>query len=149
MRSNPPSEQFISKMRCTEVTSKINAGNYWSKQVAAGASGMCGTDFRFPNIGKLTPENAESKVEYFKSLGLSNEETASVILRYPQLLGFSLKENIQVKVEYLRQVGFGSSMREILIKFPQILSLSIDENLDPKISYLRSLAVKNMCMSKI
>ncbi|XP_050373190.1 transcription termination factor MTEF1, chloroplastic [Argentina anserina] len=72
----------------------------------------------------------QPKVDYLRSLGLSQKEVENMVVRSPALLTLSIKNNLMPKVEFL--VGeMGKDVKEVK-KFPQYFSFSLEGKIKPR-----------------
>jgi len=93
---------------------------------------------RFPHLFCFTEENISSKIRYYEEeLGMTRQETTSVIIRNPAILGYSIEENVKKKVRYFK-VALGMTVeetRKVMVKYPPVLNLSVQRNIGPKVDF--------------
>lgn len=70
------------------------------------------------------------KIEYLKSLGLSDKEVENMVIRSPGLLTFSVENNLVPKIEYFVEEMKGD-LQEIK-RFPQYFSFSLEKKIKPR-----------------
>ena len=84
--------------------------------------------------------NIDSKYNYFKYLGFTNEEIIDVTNRCPVLYSLSI-ENISNKINILLELGFSMDIvKNIFYKFPQIVSCS-EEAILEKYNYFNEIGL--------
>ncbi|EFJ18921.1 hypothetical protein SELMODRAFT_58739, partial [Selaginella moellendorffii] len=73
-------------------------------------------------------EEVAGKVEYLKSLGLSDAEVSGLMKKFPEILGCKLEEEIQGNVGVL-DVTWGISgrtLKSLVLRKPQVLGYNVD-----------------------
>ncbi|KAL6003949.1 hypothetical protein ACLOJK_004495 [Asimina triloba] len=98
---------------------------------------------KFPTILSYTVEHLEMHVEFFRSIGLSQEEILRIIVVYPNVFSASRERKLQPRIEFLKQCGLNKNdIFRFLIKAPLFLTLSFEENLSKKLGFLVKLGYK-------
>lgn len=70
------------------------------------------------------------KIEFLKSLGFSDEEVESMVIRSPGLLTFSVENNLVPKFKFFVEEMNGDL--EEIKKFPQYFSFSLEKKIKPR-----------------
>ncbi|GKV31538.1 hypothetical protein SLEP1_g40219 [Rubroshorea leprosula] len=79
-----------------------------------------------------TPDKPDSVIAFFKNLGISKTQIASIIKKRPELLVFDTEKTLLPKVEFLRSRGFSSSdLATILSLNPHLLARSLENHIIP------------------
>lgn len=100
---------------------------------------------KFPRILSYSVEHFHDQTEFWRSIGLSEDETFKIILVYPGVVGVSKERKLKPRVEFLKECGLNANdIYRFLTKAPLFLSLSFEENLSKKLGILVKLGYKEM-----
>ncbi|XP_058084833.1 transcription termination factor MTERF8, chloroplastic [Magnolia sinica] len=99
---------------------------------------------KFPVILSYTVEHLQMHMEFWRSIGLRDEEIFKIILVYPSVFSISKERKLQPRIEFLKQCGLNANdIFKFLIKAPLFLSLSFEENLSKKLGFLVKLGYEH------
>ena len=73
-------------------------------------------------------ETVSEKLEYLRSLNLSDEDLGKLLKKFPEVLGCSLEDEIRNNVQVLaKDWGInGKSLRSLLLRNPKVLGYNVD-----------------------
>ena len=73
-------------------------------------------------------ETVREKLEYLRSLNLSDEDLGKLLKKFPEVLGCSLEDEIRNNVQVLaKEWGInGKSLRSLLLRNPKVLGYNVD-----------------------
>ncbi|XP_059629817.1 uncharacterized protein LOC132272740 [Cornus florida] len=96
-------------------------------------------------IGSMTKENWELKLEFFKSLGFSEDDILSVFRKQPHV--FAVSER---KIEAVTQLFLSTGKCDIsyVVNNPDLLARSIESKLKPRLRVLDVLESRNLLPKK-
>ncbi|GMH72131.1 hypothetical protein TrRE_jg2783 [Triparma retinervis] len=90
-----------------------------------------------PRLLGYDPKGLGVKVEYFKDMGLRDEELRELFVSCPSILTYSTENNIEATREWLELQGLGEDkVCRCLVKYPNLFTLSVTQNLDPKVEWM-------------
>lgn len=95
---------------------------------------------RFSGILVYSIEHLEKRVEYLRSLKLSEEDPVRIIKFYPLILTLSIEKRLKPRIEYLRKCSLKEKeILKLLTRYPSFFGLSLDENLSKKTVLLQRI----------
>ncbi|RWW52842.1 hypothetical protein BHE74_00040705 [Ensete ventricosum] len=99
---------------------------------------------KLPALLSYTVEHFESHLEFWRSVGLSDEELFKIALVYPNIFSVSKERKLRPRVEFLRQCGMDAEdIFKFLVKAPLYVSLSLKDNLSKKLTFLVKIGYKH------
>lgn len=91
---------------------------------------------RFPSIN--SSEKPKAVVQFFKTLGISDEQIRSCLQIHPLILCIDVEKNIKPKIAFYQELGMcGPRLGMLISKNPCILVGSLDKNLKPSIEVIK------------
>ncbi|KAK8964077.1 hypothetical protein KSP40_PGU000514 [Platanthera guangdongensis] len=98
---------------------------------------------KMPAILAYTVDHLESHLEFWKSVGLTEEQVFKIALVYPNIFSVSRERKLTSRIEFLDQCQLDAeAIFKFLIKAPLFVSLSYEENLAKKLSFLVKLGYR-------
>lgn len=95
---------------------------------------------RFSVILASSIEHLEKRVEYLRSLKLSEEDLVKTVKFYPLILTLSIEKRVKPRLEYLRNCSLKEKeIGKLLTRYPSFFCLSLDENLSRKTVLLQKI----------
>ncbi|CAL9094992.1 unnamed protein product [Musa textilis] len=99
---------------------------------------------KLPALLSYTVEHFKSHLEFWRSVGLSDEELFKIALVYPNIFSVSKERKLGPRVEFLRQCGMDAEdIFRFLVKAPLYVSLSFKDNLSKKLTFLVKIGYKH------
>ena len=90
-----------------------------------------------PRLLGYDPKGLGVKVEYFKRMGMENEEVRELFVSCPSILTYSTENNIEATRAWLEHQGLGrEKVIRCLVKYPNLFTLSVTQNLEPKVEWM-------------
>ncbi|XP_042384523.1 transcription termination factor MTERF8, chloroplastic-like [Zingiber officinale] len=92
---------------------------------------------KLPALLTYAADRFRSHLEFWRSVGLTDEELFKVALVYPNIFSVSKEQKLKPRIEFLRQCGMSAEdIFKFLVKAPLFMSLSFEKNLSKKLSFL-------------
>lgn len=99
---------------------------------------------KFPPMLSYSVEHMQEHKEFWKSVGLCNDEIFKIVLVYPGAFSVSKERKLEPRIEFLKQCGLNATETfKFLCKAPLFLSLSFADNLSKKLGFLVKLGYKH------
>ncbi|KAL6973068.1 hypothetical protein U1Q18_027242, partial [Sarracenia purpurea var. burkii] len=131
-------EEFAALVRGAAV----EGGGFPVAQTSYGFTGkqISMLTMRCPRLyGYNAPKTLKPKLDYIKSLGLSDVELAQILSIEPQILERSLENRIMPSVQFIRHVvGTEDNVLKAIKAYSRLLRSNIEKELEPNIAMLIS-----------
>ncbi|WOL16773.1 hypothetical protein Cni_G25561 [Canna indica] len=99
---------------------------------------------KLPALLSYTVEHFRSHVEFWRSVGLTDEQLFKIAVVYPNIFSVSRERKLEPRIELLRQCDMNAEdIFKFLVKAPLFMSLSFQENLSKKLSLLVKIGYKH------
>lgn len=120
----------------SEISSNIDNAFFSNKYNVDFNRALRSIIMQYPCILCYSIQNLQKKIFFFRStLGLSSNQTSTLLIENPQLLTLSVDKNLQPKLQFLRNeiLLTISDLRCICLQNPRILLYSLRSNIFEKI----------------
>lgn len=92
---------------------------------------------KWPVILSYTVDHFKSHLEFWRSIGLTDEEVFRIALVHPHIFSVSKERKLKPRIEFLEQCKMNAEdIFKFLIKAPLFISLSFQDNLSKKLAFL-------------
>ncbi|XP_068657699.1 transcription termination factor MTERF8, chloroplastic isoform X2 [Aristolochia californica] len=99
---------------------------------------------KFPPILAYTVDHLETHIDFWRSIGLTDEQLFKIALIYPNVFSIGKDNKLKSRVEFLKQCGLiTEDIYKFLTKAPLFLSLSWKKNLSKKLGLLVKLGYEH------
>ncbi|XP_038974569.1 transcription termination factor MTERF8, chloroplastic-like [Phoenix dactylifera] len=99
---------------------------------------------KWPVILSYTVDHFQSHLEFWRSIGLTDEEVFRIALVHPHIFSVSKERKLKPRIEFLEQCEMNAeAIFKFLIKAPLFISLSFQDNLSKKLAFLVKIGYRH------
>ncbi|KAG9440092.1 hypothetical protein H6P81_020257 [Aristolochia fimbriata] len=99
---------------------------------------------KFPPVLAYTDEHLQTHIEFWRSIGLTDEQLFNIASIYPNVFSVGKDNKLKPRVEFLKQCGLTTEeIYKFLTRAPLFLSLSWKDNLSKKLGLLVKLGYEH------